>query len=582
MVNIVTNQKWDARGDKHVITNRLTSELAVADNGQARLVILLPESADRVLRFAGRELAKYLSMMSGAAFRIVEEKSNAVPRTGPAIRLECAETDDPTDGFSLKTTGHQIRVRGQSRRGVLYGVYALLERLGCCFVEPGIERVPQHKTLVIPCLDVEEAGAFPLRNIFRNYVVPTTKGDFTFLHPKLALPQIDWMAKRRLNHYEFYIDYYRYDLWEKYKHQVLDALLDRGFILEVTHHSIHYFCPPDENHDFGEFGPASYQRNHPDWYIPSYECGSRGRWQTRVELPAVQDIIIKRYLDYCGRNPELKIVGLWPDDVPMNAPSKTMNPADGYLKSFWNHVSAALEHERPGNRLGIIAYFELIKPPLRVKPHPNQHCWFCPIERDLRYPVDHARNRHFLSHLKGWVERMSPGQVGIFEYYGWQNSFLPHRRMMANDLLLYQDLKAGGIYGWSGFGYNALGQDYRWALDLLLLTHFLWNPKASPDALKESWAAEVFGRAGGRVLDFYDHLEQAFLRKTKLGFPLSNCEWLDLETLHGAQAILGAARKRANSDSAKRRIDLLEKQAACQCTDRTLQRDPPTPFWPGV
>lgn len=567
-------------------------KLLIAHHRKPRLPIVIANPSDRVVRFAARELAKYFKAMSGAGVDIRMVKTFSLAHGGPAILLGSGPWEqeipsrldpcrDPMDGFILKTVGRQLLVRGNNRRGTLYAAYALLERLGCRFMEPGIEHVPSQPTLAVSPLNEQEIGSFPLRNIFRTVVVPQKKPDFTFLKPELAVPQIDWMAKRRINHYEFYIDYYRYDLWEKYKHLVLDALLDRGFDLEVTHHSIHYFCPPDENHDFGDYGSSTYERNHPDWFIPSYECGSRGRWQTRVELPAVRKVIIQRYLEYRARNPELKIVGLWPDDVPMNAPSRNLNPADGYLKTFWNRISAELARELPEKHLGTIAYFELIKPPKQVKPHPNQHCWFCPIERDMRYPLRDRRNRYFIPHLKGWVEKSAPHQIAVFEYYGWSHPFIPFHAMVRDDLRIYRDLKVGGLYGWSGFGYNALGLDYCWAMDLLVLSRLLWNPDANTDALKEDWARTVFGRAGGRVLDFYDYMKRVFGREARKGF-VPGYEWLNLDVLHGAQRILASARKLASDARATRRIDLLEKQAAWRCTDRTVRKLPKGNVWYGV
>lgn len=104
------------------------------------------------------------------------------------------------------------------------------------------------------------------------------------------------MAKQRLNHYVFYVDYYRYDLWEKYKQDILDTLLDRGFDIEVSHHSIFYFCPLSEDVDFGNYGSSTYQQNHPDWFTNR---------QARIELPAVQEVIKERYFEYLRRNPEL-------------------------------------------------------------------------------------------------------------------------------------------------------------------------------------------------------------------------------------------------------------------------------------
>lgn len=536
--------------------------------------IVLPENPDRVLRFAARELQRYLKTMGGTTLPI------RAPRKGEtSITLATCDASDSMDEYRIDSRGNDVRIDGVNSRSVLYGVYDLLETLGCRFVEPGIEHVPRLKTVSVPRINRTETAAFALRNIFRTATVGRHDAEFHFLDPDLFLPQIDWMAKRRLNHHNFYIDYYRLDLWEKHKQPVLDAFLDRGIDLEVTFHSLHYFCPPDENHDFGKFGPSTYQRNHPNWYLPAYEIGSRGRWQTRVELPAVQKIVRDRYLDYVRRNPELKIVGIWPDDIPMNNPTPWLNPSDGYEK-FWNRIADALASEFPDKFLGTIAYFELIKPPRKVMPRANEHCWFCPLERNFHYPLRHPRNRKFLPWLKRWAQCLAPQRLAVFDYYGWSVPFIPYREIMRDDLQAYHELRVGGLYGWSGFTANILGEDYRWALDMVALTHLLWDPRARLRPIEETWTGDVFGAAAGPVLDFHDFLKAAHRRESKRGLAdyifmgfAGDSRWIHLDSLHRAQRILSCARQRARGDERiRKRIDQLEQLAAHGATCQVRRR----------
>ncbi len=406
---------------------------------------------------------------------------------------------------------------------------------------------------------------------------------FDFIDPDLTIPQIDWMAKRRLNHFAFYVDYYRLDLWEAHKGGILDALLDRGFTIEQSYHSLHYFCPPDENHDFGHHGPGTYRVNHPDWYLPAHEIG-RGTWQTRVELPEVRNIITERYLDYFQRNPELNILGLWPDDIPMNQPVPGDRPADGYLP-FWNHVADELARAFPGKRVGTIAYFELLRPPARQRPRPNQHLWYCPLERNYQYPLDHDRNRHWIEPLQAWANLSPPGQVGVFEYYGWAVSFIPFRRIVQDDLRIYHDLGVGGIYGWSGFTRDILGRDSRLGIDLAVLSSLLWEPDAPVEQIEDAWIAGMYPGAEAPMHDFYGLLADRHAAEAEKGLAyyfdwIGNYQWIDLDLLHEAQAILAAARNTA-SDVALPRIDQLEIVCAKGAT-QSIKRvnDQPDPaYW---
>ncbi|MBU4212327.1 MAG: DUF4838 domain-containing protein [Verrucomicrobia bacterium] len=543
------------------------ARMFLAENGKALGPIIIPTNADRVTRFAASELRKYLKQISGAEFVLKHSWRGVTPGetavflgAGPweaEFGLNLDPSQHPFDGFALHYRGPHLFICGHNPRSTLYGVYALLEEIGCAFIEPGIEHVPRRQIVALEGRNRREVGAFALRNIYAAPNHYQKRAPFTALDRTVTVPQIDWMAKRRLNHYDFYVNFYRYDLWEKHKGEVLEALLDRGFDIEVTHHSLHYFCPPDENHDFGDFGPATYLRNHPDWYLPGLECGARGRWQTRVELPAVQKIIVERFLQYLDRNPELKICGLWPDDIPINRPYRGLSHTDGYMK-FWNRAADALAASFPDKLLAIIGYFELSPPPRTVTPRRNIHCWYCPIARNLMYPVAHPRNERFLKWLKGWIKAMPPHQTASFEYYGWQMELTPLRFMMQKDLPLYHDLGLGGIYGWSAFGNSLLGEDMRWAVDLFFLAHQLWDTKADPRKLEAMWAEGVFGRAAPEILDFYAFLARTHAREIKNGLaPIY--QWIAFDVVHKAQAILAAARKRAETPAIRRRVDLLEK-----------------------
>ncbi len=564
----------------------MPQSLTLSTNGQALATIVVPAAADRVVRFAAAELVRYLEQMTGAAFKVQEAREGAtVP--APAILIgaggrlmalgaTCAPEAGELDSFTMSTRAKRLYLWGNRSRAALYAVYAFLGTLGCRFIEPGIETVPSVEELKVTPLRRRETAGFALRNVFRTSIEPRPEAPFPFLDPELHLPQIDWMAKRRLNHYEFYVDFYRYDLWEKHKAPILEALLDRGFDLEVTHHSLHYFCPPDENHDFGGYGPETYLRNHPDWYLPAHECGSRGRWQTNVGIPAVQEVVFERYLDYCQRNPELKIVGLWPDDVPMNAPYQGLSRTDGYHK-FWNRLARLLEQRFPEKLLGTIAYFEIIDPPQKVTPASNLHCWYCPISLQYMYPVTDQRNRDFLTGLGEWCTKMPPGRVPVFEYYGWLMPMVPSRIKMVEDLPVYRDLGVGGIYGWAGFTQNVMGQDYRWAIDLYALTELLWNPKADLRGAEQAWATGVYGPAAEGVLEFYRLLEDRFRQETRQGLS-SGFQWLPLDLLHQAQERLAVARAAADTPERCRRVDLLEKWAAYACTNEVWREGPPRKY----
>jgi len=537
----------------------------LAENKKSNLDIIISPTADRVIRFAAKELQSYLKKITMAYFPVKEQdpltliysEPAIILMTGPAPPANCSVPSASTDTFMISTRDKQICIWGKNNRCILYGVYEFLEILGCQFIEPSKEIIPVTHTLIAPVINQNYVSAFPLRNIFRNQVHQSKTAEYLGLNYEHHLPQIDWMAKRRLNHYEFYVDYFRYDLWEKYKNQILDALLDRGFDIEVTHHSILYFFPANEKHDFGDYGPSTYQQNHPDWFSDN---------QARIEIPAVQEVIKERYLEYIRNNPEVKMVGLWPGDaVNLPLPYQGLNHTDGYMK-FWNSINKAMQSEFPEKRLSILAYHALLQPPQKVVPDSSLHAWFCVYGDNYNYPITDKRNKKYFGLLKEWAHQMSSDQVACFLYYGWMPVMSLFIDKMKQDLTVYKEMKLAGAYGWAGFTYNILGEDFRWARDLFVFSHLLWDPDQNVDSLEQKWAKGVFCDAAEDILYFYHVLKQAHEKESKKGLA-QRLPWISLDLLHDVQKVLLSARSKTEDPAVLRRINLLEMVAAQGCTD---------------
>lgn len=96
--------------------------------------------------YAAVELRNYLGRMTGLAIEVLKE-----PREGhPCIYLE--QVREPSlgdDGFQLESEEGRLLIRG-GKRGVIYGAYELLERLGCRFFTSTVEKIPVVEGLVLP------------------------------------------------------------------------------------------------------------------------------------------------------------------------------------------------------------------------------------------------------------------------------------------------------------------------------------------------------------------------------------------------------------------------------------------------
>ncbi len=127
------------------------------------------------IRLAVEDLNYHLQRMSGVSLQVVEtddEKSiegTALVLGTLAEKLGC--TVKPSkwrEGYRILADGQRVLVQGEMPQGVSYGIYALLEKLGCDWVMPGKlgEIVPKRSTVGIPAFDESSAPAFGMRELW--------------------------------------------------------------------------------------------------------------------------------------------------------------------------------------------------------------------------------------------------------------------------------------------------------------------------------------------------------------------------------------------------------------------------------
>jgi hypothetical protein len=181
-------------------------KVVVEGSALASLSVGSPE--DQVVRFAAAELADYLERISGA--RLGRDGDEPTLWLGLDADLPAAAADagalpprkEGYDGYRLAVTDDAAWIVGSNGRGVLYGVYDLLERLGCRWYYPTIdpadpEIIPSLRTVELPALSLAEASPFKYRVCHPNSMIYSLFVDW-------AKAQADWAAKARYNVMMFY------------------------------------------------------------------------------------------------------------------------------------------------------------------------------------------------------------------------------------------------------------------------------------------------------------------------------------------------------------------------------------------
>ncbi len=128
---------------------RYHSRMPLSVNQLAAFAI---EAADdsAVVRHAGEELLAHLGRVDADG-------------GGGVIRLEAGS--GPGDGFRLDVRADAVSIRGESPRGALNGVYALLEKAGFAWVEPGDAGVCLRAGGLVPDGVTEERPVFERRTL---------------------------------------------------------------------------------------------------------------------------------------------------------------------------------------------------------------------------------------------------------------------------------------------------------------------------------------------------------------------------------------------------------------------------------
>jgi hypothetical protein len=172
---------------------RLAAALAVivACNAQAERIVVSADAPANV-KLAAQEVRRYVYLRCGELLQISPDRSDRTDRT---IRLAV----DPALGreqFRLRTQGATLTISGGSDVAVLYGAYALAERLGVRFYLHGDVMPDEQIPFALPVLDETHQPVFETRGILPFHDFPQGPDLWEADDYKAVLAQ---MVKLRMN-----------------------------------------------------------------------------------------------------------------------------------------------------------------------------------------------------------------------------------------------------------------------------------------------------------------------------------------------------------------------------------------------
>ena len=444
----------------------------LVQDGRPAATLVLPADATQPEQTAALDLQRYLHTISGARLPIARgempDKGNRVLIGAVGGYTYPAGIAAGMAGFTLRTDGRDITIRGEDDFATLYGACELLERLGVRWFLPGRigEVVPEMATVVVPEMDETQRPDFVMRWIGRS----------------------EWSFRNKCNGSA--------------------GTLPRGFNVQPgIYHSQYRFMSTKQ-----------YFTEHPDWFalIDGESCDHADAKpcttnpevirQTAANMAALLDAdptidrVSLAYTDgsyYCQCK---DCTALDEPDVPRDQSMSRRTLV------FYNAVAEELLKIHPDAKILAGAYHVYNRPPvdqqLRAHPalslvlcHYTTYCNLHPVH-DPTCPLNVEYDRL----LKDW-QRLIPN-VYFYEYYytdGWRNFPGPLMHAIRADIPYYRKTGCRGLYTQYGLVWNHF-------LNYYIAAKLLWAADADVDALLEDLYDRFFGPARKPMAAYYTAL----------------------------------------------------------------------------
>jgi hypothetical protein len=451
----------------------------LVENGRSAFSICIDAGASPAEKRAAAELQRFIQEMSGARLPIDSSCTAAQPyvfagfspalaRVAPSLKPESFTEEE----FVLRTAGRDLIIAGGRPRGVLYGVYSLLDRLGCRWFTSDVSRIPKQRTIRLADLNVREKPAFEYREVF-----------FTEAFDR------DWASRNRLNS----------------SHANLDESTGGRVEYQPFVHSFYYLVPPDR-----------YFREHPEYF--SWIDGARRseRAQLCLTNPDVLRISVERVREWIQKYPKAKIFSVSQNDHEgwcecdrcLRMEREEGGTHSGPLLHFVNAVAAEIAKTNADKLIDTLAYWYTEDPPAHVRPLPNVRIRLCPIGVCEAHPYTQCtRSAYFARNLKAWNSITS--QLYIWHYNTNFRHYLtpfPDFDELAADIPLYKRSGVVGLFLQGGYAKGGGAENAE--LRSYVMARQLWNPAVDVQREIDDFMAAVYGPAAGAMRRYHERLHR--------------------------------------------------------------------------
>ncbi|WP_276347883.1 DUF4838 domain-containing protein [Daejeonella sp. JGW-45] len=468
------------------------------------LQIIIPVQADPVEKLAAEQLKQYLSQLPGTAISVVSEdnkKANNAVYIGQTAYAKAQKVDFSKlkeGGYLYKPVGSNLIIAGGTKKGVLYGIYDLLEGLGFKKYTPDYTQIPKINSIAFPKSE------------------------------RIFTPQITY----RTTSYGSIGDE-DYTGWNK-----LSSRSDWGLFV----HTFHTLIPAKE-----------YGKTHPEYYSLIKGIRSPGT-QLCLSNQEVADVLVTNLRKRIAEKPDATYWSVSQDDNDQYCScdnckalnEKYGNVPSGSILYFVNKVAK----EFPDKKISTLAYWYSRKAPKNIIAEPNVNIMLCNIESSREAPV-YVTDPAFSNDLKDWGALSN--DILIWDYNIQFTNFIspfPNLFTIKPNIKFYTDNNVHALFMQAN---NEPAAEMA-VLRSYLISKLMWDPEADEKAIIDEFVNGYYGAAGPYVRQYIDTMQESLVQsKFKLsifGDPIDAKEaYLSASMMASYNELFDKAENAVKSDS---------------------------------
>jgi hypothetical protein len=456
----------------------------IAERGKrASCAIAVVADASEAEKYAAKELQTFVRRMTGVELPVLTGAAAVKRKRAVVLSVDASVVRHP-DAFRLTVDGDRLLITGGGGRGVLYGVYELLERFGGCdWFAPWCEKVPELDSFEVPLnLDFADKPAFD--------------GRYTsWRHTFRERENLEFSSRLRYNG--------RHTKKEHGSPAVVYAI-------SASDGAIGKLVPPEK-----------YFEQHPQWYCEiDGKRRAKGAWQICYSNNELVKFVAERVKERLRSVPGANATSIAQNDcagwcrcAECKACADEEGSQSGPNIKFANAVAEEVEKEFPDALIVTFAYQHTRRAPKKIKPRRNVMVVLCSFECSFFESFERSRHPNtmkFCEDLRSWGAICR--NLRIYDYCVNFSNYLhpfPNINSLAPNYRLFRDCGTRwlGSQG-GGDGYHAEFAE----LKAYLMAKLMWNPDQPVAPIIKRFLDGYYGAAAPFVEEYICRLYKEYAR----------------------------------------------------------------------